>query len=210
MKFQATLFATFGSLAIATLALPARADSVSARCDIYPIGEDYASASVPCTFSQQQGYIYIDRQDGVSYQLSPVGSTPGNFVDQYGNAAYRQAGLGDAGQIYRLANESVYVYWNSGVSSAPSTPASSPSSGGRMATLNARDPGARINLRQQPTVNSGTNGYGLVGDRVELLECRQDYDTPGSDLNWCEVRFPQSGAIGWIRSDFIIFPSDGF
>jgi SH3-like domain-containing protein len=76
-------------------------------------------------------------------------------------------------------------------------------------TLTARDRGAHINLRSQPTARSRAVGYGLPGDRVDLWQCVQDYDTPGSDLNWCKVHFPVSGAVGWIRSDFIIFPSDG-
>jgi hypothetical protein len=79
----------------------------------------------------------------------------------------------------------------------------------RMATLRAQSGGAHINLRSRPTVHSRAMGYGLPNDRVELLQCVLDSDTPGSDLNWCRVRFPQSGVIGWIRSDFIIFPSDG-
>ncbi|MBD2450727.1 hypothetical protein H6G76_27085 [Nostoc sp. FACHB-152] len=66
----------------------------------------------------------------------------------------------------------------------------------------------RINLRSRPTINSSTRGYGLGGDRVQNLQCVQDKDRRGSQLNWCRVKFPKSGAIGWIRSDNIIF-SDG-
>jgi hypothetical protein len=90
----------------------ASADTVNARCDIYPAGGDTASASLPCTFSQRQGYIHIQRQDGVGYQLTPVGDRPGNYVDQRGEAAYRNAGLGERGQIYRLKDETVLVYWD--------------------------------------------------------------------------------------------------
>ncbi len=81
--------------------------------------------------------------------------------------------------------------------------------GGRVVTLTAQDRGTHINLRSQPTVRSRAIGYGLPGDQVSLLECVQDTDTRGSDLNWCRVRFPRSGAVGWIRSDFIIFSDDG-
>lgn len=88
------------------------ADSTSARCDIYPAGSDHASASIACTFSQYQGNVYIDRSDGVSHQLQPTGDLPGNFVDQDGNAVYRQSGLGSAGLIFRMPDESVYVYWD--------------------------------------------------------------------------------------------------
>ena len=89
-----------------------RADSTQARCDIYPKGEDHISSMQACTFSQRQGYITIAREDGVTHDLSPVGDTPGNFKDANGKAVYRQKGLGDQGQIFRFADESVFVYWS--------------------------------------------------------------------------------------------------
>lgn len=65
--------------------------------------------------------------------------------------------------------------------------------------LKAEDRQAQINLRQSPDPNSRSLGYGLVGDRVELLE-----RAPGSDdYTWYRVRFYGSGAVGWIRNDFI-------
>lgn len=115
--------------AITSAAIPfaVNAQTVDARCDIYPIGEDRASAVVPCTFSQRQGAVRISRQDGITYELSPTGSDPGNYLDQNGQAAYRQAGLGDRGQIYRLANESVYVYWDTaGIHSSGSSNSGNP------------------------------------------------------------------------------------
>jgi hypothetical protein len=48
----------------------------------------------------------------VVHDLTPVGDSPGNFQDQDGRAVYRQSGLGDQGLIFRLPDESVYVYWN--------------------------------------------------------------------------------------------------
>jgi hypothetical protein len=209
MKFQTLIFPTILSLATIATAFPAQADTVNARCEIYPKGEDRASASLPCTFSQRQGIVRIQRQDGISYELEPVGNQPGNYVDQNGKRAYRESGLGNVGQIYRLANESVYVYWENGSSNNNQSNNSSPNRGTRIGTLRGNNPKARINLRSRATINSPTNGYGLAGDRVEILECRQDNDTRGSNLNWCQVRFPKSGAVGWVRSDFIIFPSDG-
>jgi len=47
----------------------------------------------------------------VRHELSPQGSA-GTYVDQDGKPAYRQRGLGSRGQIYRLATESVFVYWD--------------------------------------------------------------------------------------------------
>jgi hypothetical protein len=97
-------------------ALPSAADSTQARCEIYPKGSDKMQSMVPCTFGQRQGYITITRNDGVSYDLSPVGDTPGNFRDQDGNAVYRQSGLGEAGLIFRFPTESVFVYWDTAAS----------------------------------------------------------------------------------------------
>jgi len=87
-------------------------DTVDARCDIYPKGMDKTSASIACTFSQRQGFINITRSDGKKYELSPTGDQPGNFLDQSGHPVYRQSSLGKDGLIFRLADESVYVYWD--------------------------------------------------------------------------------------------------
>jgi hypothetical protein len=97
-------------------ALPSAADSTQARCEIYPKGSDKMETMVPCTFSQRQGYITITREDGVTYDLSPVGDTPGNFRDQDGLAVYRQSGLGEAGLIFRFPKESLFVYWDNAAS----------------------------------------------------------------------------------------------
>jgi hypothetical protein len=94
-----------------SLALPLAADTVTARCDVYPRGEDHTDNSGPCRFSQRQGFVTISRQDGVTHQLQPQGGRPGNYIDEQGRPVYRNAGLGTAGQIYRFPDESVYVYW---------------------------------------------------------------------------------------------------
>jgi hypothetical protein len=111
MKVQASLLAVVVSCASLGLAQVTRADTVNARCDVYPKGEDKATFSGPCTFSQRQGAVGIELKTGQRYDLSPVGDQPGNYVDQQGKKAYRQAGLGDKGQIYRLSTESIFVYW---------------------------------------------------------------------------------------------------
>jgi len=67
------------------------------------------------------------------------------------------------------------------------------------AQLIAASPEARINLRSQPSTEAAAQGYGLVGDAVDLL--RQVSGTDG--YGWYYVEFDQSGAKGWIREDFI-------
>ncbi len=99
-------------LAFSLLSMSVQADWTDARCDIYPGGEDRASAVVPCVFSQRQGYINIDRSDGVSYDLSPRDDRPGNFKDQNGQDVYRKSGPGKDGLIFQFPAETVYVYWD--------------------------------------------------------------------------------------------------
>jgi len=118
------------SALLAGLALTgaARADTVNARCDIHPGGQRRASASVPCTFSQRQGYVAIQLADGTRHELSPKGDQPGTYVDAQGRPAYRNKGLGSRGQIYRLADQSIHVYWETpGTAAKQSTDWGSPS-----------------------------------------------------------------------------------
>lgn len=95
-----------------TFATAAYADTVEARCDVFPKGDDKATYSGLCTFSQRQGYINIDLKNGTSYELSPSGDKPGNYVDKDGKPAHRESGLGKLGQIYRLEKQSLFVYWD--------------------------------------------------------------------------------------------------
>ena len=88
------------------------ADTTDARCDIHLPGSDKPSAQHLCVFSQRQGYITIERDDGVYYDFTPVGDTPGNYKDSRGYPVYRQSGLGQKGLIFKLQEESVYVYWD--------------------------------------------------------------------------------------------------
>lgn len=112
MKYSNTIFAVTLAIASLGITMSAKADTVTARCDVYPQGEDRATSSGLCTFSQRQGVVGIQLENGNRYDLVPVGEQPGTYQDQDGRAAYRQSGLGDEGQIYRLANESIYVYWD--------------------------------------------------------------------------------------------------
>ena len=132
-------------------AAPSAADSTEARCDIYPAGSDHTDVMIPCTFSQRQGHITIARSDGVTHDLTPVGDAPGNFVDQYGQKVYRQSGLGDQGQIFRLTGESIFVYW--------STAALHPDDG------------------NNPTAPFSTQDY----DATTILRCRARADAESKD-----------------------------
>jgi len=81
----------------------------------------------------------------------------------------------------------------------PTSGATTPINPPKSAQLTAQQADSQINLRSRPTTESATEGYGLVGDRVKLLQATEGED----NLTWYYVKFDESGAEGWIRGDFI-------
>ncbi len=120
MKKQLFSLASGAALAALVALAPAKADTTTARCDVYPRGEDSATSSDTCTFSQRQGFVTITLKDGTTYELTPSPTQATAYTDQNGRPANREDELGTAGVIYRLADVSIYVYWDaSTVSSEP-------------------------------------------------------------------------------------------
>ncbi|MCP9927707.1 hypothetical protein [Cyanobium sp. CH-040] len=117
-------FARFGRRCVPVLSLgflsvggllagvSALADTVKARCDVFPKGEDRATSSGLCTFSQRQGFVSIQLKNGQRVELAPDGNKPNAYLDADGKPATRQ--LEDNGNIhiYRLAKQSIFVYWD--------------------------------------------------------------------------------------------------
>ena len=69
------------------------------------------------------------------------------------------------------------------------------------AQLAGSAPGRSIWVFAEPSAQSDTPHYGLSGDRVALLD-----RVNGDDgLTWYQVEF-ESGAVGWVPSDFMYFP----
>jgi hypothetical protein len=67
------------------------------------------------------------------------------------------------------------------------------------AQLIAKQPKARINVRQEPGENEKIAHYGLAGDRVKMMYSRRDE----AGKMWYQVKFETSGAEGWVRGDFV-------
>lgn len=67
------------------------------------------------------------------------------------------------------------------------------------ATLTAIDPGSAINVRSVPTTESYSPHYGVVGDRVEVIDTAQGND----GYMWHYVKFNNSSAEGWVRGDLV-------
>lgn len=89
------------------------ADSTKARCDVYVNDEVKPHKVIACNFSQRQGYITINRDDGIVHDLAPVENAIGTFKDQNNEMVYRQSGLGTHGLIFRFPQQRVFVYWDS-------------------------------------------------------------------------------------------------
>lgn len=67
------------------------------------------------------------------------------------------------------------------------------------------EPGSQINVRTGPGSQHPAQHYGLAGDRVAILGSA--FEPCGSTVScreWHQVRFLQSGAVGWVRGDFLV------
>jgi hypothetical protein len=85
----------FAALAMTGSLAPALADSTDATCQVRKDGETKHGASGPCSFSQRQGYIYIDLRNGDIYNLSP-GSKSNHYKDQKGIKVIRTQSGGNS------------------------------------------------------------------------------------------------------------------
>lgn len=101
-------------LSVAALAVtsPALADTVDSRCDVFPAGEDKATSSGLCTFSQRQGFVSIRLKGGQTIELKPNESMPNAYFDERGEPAKREILDGKRGQVYRLEKQSIFVFWD--------------------------------------------------------------------------------------------------
>lgn len=106
MKIKNALLSAIALISTVSFSTIVQADTINSRCDIYPKGEDKASGVVNCTFSQRQGFITIEREDGITHELKPNGTN--EYLDQNGVSVISE----DDGPatIFRFNDESVYVY----------------------------------------------------------------------------------------------------
>lgn len=93
------------------LVFSVNADTARVRCDFYPKGEDHATSSTSCTFSQRQGYIGIQTPNGTRYDFKPDSDLPNYYTDQNGDTVLREIN-GDIGLVFRTVKESIFIYWD--------------------------------------------------------------------------------------------------
>ncbi|MCT7987163.1 SH3 domain-containing protein [Laspinema olomoucense] len=68
--------------------------------------------------------------------------------------------------------------------------------------------GSQINIRSGPGIEYSALHYGVVGDRVEILDSQRENSSDIYSRSWHRVRFVESGAVGWVRGDFLIQTTD--
>jgi len=112
MKAQQIFTVSLLSLASVVVASPVMADTVDARCDVFLAGEDKATSSSLCTFSQRQGFVSIQLKNGQRIELKPNESTPNAYFDERGEPAKREILEDNRGQVYRLEKQSIFVFWD--------------------------------------------------------------------------------------------------
>jgi hypothetical protein len=86
---------------------------------------------------------------------------------------------------------------SSAIPESSSMPSSSQSS--KEGILIAQDSKTQINVRAGAGLNFPSRHYGVVGDKVIIMNSVRGED--GS--TWYQIKFPISGADGWVRNDFI-------
>jgi hypothetical protein len=96
-----------------------------------------------------------------------------------------------------LANSAMLRGDRRSASNAASSTGNVPNNG--MARLISSEPGSAINIRAGVGISAEVLHLGYGGDRVEVL----NQVSGGDGFRWYNIRFPQSGATGWVRGDFI-------
>jgi hypothetical protein len=86
-------------VAVAAVAQTAVADSSDAKCRFYKNNDKDQKRSGPCTFSQRQGNISIDLDNGDSIKLSPRNKAD-QFKDQDGDKVVRSGSYGNT-QVFK-------------------------------------------------------------------------------------------------------------
>jgi Bacterial SH3 domain len=195
---------------------------VEAESDRYYVGFDYrpdCRSATACHYgeimAEQSGSMSVPEN---AEEVALTDGTPAYFFStcgahctaslqwRYGGVMYRvMVKNGTKEGTIALANSAMLRGDRRSVSSSASssTPSSTssttnvPRSG--MASLISSEPGSAINIRAGVGTSSEILHLGYSGDRVEILN-----QVSGTDgYRWYNIRFPQSGAAGWVRGDFI-------
>jgi hypothetical protein len=187
---------------------------VEAESDRYYVGFDYrpdCRSVTACHFgeimAEQNGSTTIPEN---TEEVTLTDGTPAYFFSTCGAHCtailqWRYSGVlysvmiknGTKEGTIALANSAMLRGDRRSASGSTSGTANVPMSG--MAKLTSSDPGSAINIRAGVGTSAEILHLGYAGDRVEIL----NQVSGGDGYRWYNIRFPQSGATGWVRGDFI-------
>jgi hypothetical protein len=183
---------------------------VEAQSDRYYVGFDYrpdCRSATACHF----GEIMAEQNDSTTIpenteEVTLTDGTPAYFFSTCGAHCtailqWRYSGVLYSVMIKNGTKEGTIALANSamlrGDRRSVSSTSNVPSSG--MARLISSEPGSAINIRAGVGTSAEILHLGYAGDRVEIL----NQVSGGDGYRWYNIRFPQSGATGWVRGDFI-------
>jgi hypothetical protein len=134
-------------------------------------------------------------------------TTPGKFsIESSGGETVIRADAQDTdGSI--VVKDSLVVRYQSDSDSALNISSTTSESSSPSATsqpvkegvLVAQDPQAQINVRTGAGSSFERRHYGVVGDKVTVITSVRGKD----GYTWYQIKFPTSGADGWVRDEFI-------
>ena len=124
MKTRLAPLAALSCIALSGGMSSALADSAAAHCEVRNHGETKKGPSGPCTFSQRQGHINLDLENGDSYSLTPAGQQ-GHYRDQKGNKVVRTLSGGDTQEFKWDGGRKIVLTYTSGDTSGGAGPAAS-------------------------------------------------------------------------------------
>jgi uncharacterized protein YgiM (DUF1202 family) len=166
------------------------------RSDLISAGDSGTRTSTrPATRTPEDAATTATRTEGGtrdSASVPPSSSTPAT----------------DSSTIAAAPPDSSAPSSSSTVTEAPPTATTRPSStassssgstaSGRTATISTRDPDSPINVRSAAGTSSDVQDVAYGGDRIQITDTQQGDD----GQTWYKVQF-ESGASGWVRSDFV-------
>ena len=167
----------------------ASADTLRSECGYSSAAGERPQTTSACTFSQRQGYIGIRIDGGAQYDFSPIGDNPGNYRDGKDDPVYRLSGLGKQGQLFKLPDRYLHVYWNPALLECKQDAISSEGqcalTYGQISFNIHASQGSSLNqLRVQP------QGLSIVNDEVQVELDGSAYRAELADLDgngWPEV-----------------------
>ncbi|MBW4420189.1 MAG: SH3 domain-containing protein [Myxacorys californica WJT36-NPBG1] len=195
----------------------------TASRDRYEVSFDYTKdcrGTIACSFggisAQQGGEIELISDEAQNSRNSDETQNPSNTVEpvtlangtpaQYSN----HCGAYCTASVAWKSNAVLYsVFIKNGLKpdvlalansvQAFSSPNVEPFAGGVGTLTTSQDYNTPINIRTEASTTAKIRHIGYAGDEVALLTRRTGQDK----AYWYQVKFPKSGATGWVRGDFV-------